>query len=136
MKKIKLRLFEYYSLNLELNGTEQVKGLLQETLPLVLKYHLTTLAKKVQEEMEVVEKIKLELAQKYGKSNDDGSWMFEMYVDAEQKEVSQNYISFHNEFNTLLNEEKEMEYSPIKLSYLEDIKSDSNFPTIFKMVVE
>jgi hypothetical protein len=29
-----------------------------------------------------------------------------------------------------------MEYSPIKLSYLEDIKSDSNFPTIFKMVVE
>jgi hypothetical protein len=62
--------------------------------------------------------------------------MVEMYVDAEQKEVSQNYISFHNEFNTLLNEEKEMEYSPIKLSYLEDIKSDSNFPTIFKMVVE
>lgn len=134
MKSIKLRLFEYYGLNVELNGNEQTKGLLQENLSLVLKYHLTNLARKVAEELEVVEKIKLELAQKYGKQNEDGSWMVEMYTDQTQQEVSPNYISFTNEFNTLLNEEKELQYSPIKLSLLEGIKSDSNFPTIFKMI--
>jgi|LakMenEpi03Aug12_release.lakeMendotaPanAssembly.Ray.scaffolds.fasta_scaffold958238_2 hypothetical protein len=136
MKNIKLRLFEYYGLSVELNGNEQTKGLLQENLSLVLKYHLTNLAKKVAEELEVVEKIKLELAQRYGKQNEDGSWMVEMYVDQTQQEVSQNYVSFTSEFNTLLNEEKELQYSPIKLSLLEDIKSDLNFPTVFKMVVE
>ena len=73
MKNIKLRLFEYYGLSVELNGNEQTKGLLQENLSLVLKYHLTNLAKKVAEELEVVEKIKLELAQRYGKQNEDGS---------------------------------------------------------------
>jgi hypothetical protein len=62
--------------------------------------------------------------------------MVEMYVDQTQQEVSQNYVSFTSEFNTLLNEEKELQYSPIKLSLLEDIKSDLNFPTVFKMVVE
>jgi len=103
MKNIKLRLFEYYGLSVELNGNEQTKGLLQENLSLVLKYHLTNLAKKVAEELEVVEKIKLELAQRYGKQNEDGSWMVEMYVDQTQQEVAQNYISFTNEFNTLLN---------------------------------
>lgn len=134
MKNIKLRLFEYYGLSVELNGNEQTKGLLQENLSLVLKYHLTNLARKVAEELEVVEKIKLELAQKYGKQNEDGSWMVEMYTDQSQQEVSSNYINFTNEFNTLLNEEKELQYSPIKLNLLEGITSDSNFPTIFKMI--
>lgn len=134
MKNIKLRLFEYYGLSVELNGNEQTKGLLQENLSLVLKYHLTNLARKVAEELEVVEKIKLELAQKYGKQNEDGSWMVEMYTDQSQQEVSSNYINFTNEFNTLLNEEKELQYSPIKLNLLEGITSDSNFPIIFKMI--
>lgn len=134
MKSLKLKLFEYYGLSVELNGNEQTKGLLQENLSLVLKYHLTNIARKIAEELEVVEKIKLELAQKYGKQNEDGSWIVEMYIDQAQQEVSPNYISFTNEFNSLLNEEKELQYSPIKLSLLDEIKSDSNFPTIFKMV--
>jgi hypothetical protein len=134
MKSLKLKLFEYYGLNIELNGNEQTKGLLQENLSLVLKYHLTNIARKIGEELEVVEKIKLELAQRYGKQNEDGSWMVEMYVDQTQQEVSENYIKFTNEFNTLLNEDKELQYSPIKLSLLDNIKSDSNFPTVFKMI--
>lgn len=134
MKSLKLKLFEYYGLNIELNGNEQTKGLLQENLSLVLKYHLTNISRKIAEELEVVEKIKLELAQKYGKQNEDGSWMVEMYVDQTQQEVSENYIKFTNEFNTLLNEDKVLQYSPIKLSLLDNIKSDSNFPTVFKMI--
>ena len=65
-----------------------------------------------------------------------------MYVDVvkdeEGKIVSGNpnpkFIEFQNEFNSLLQEEKELEYKPIDLNELENIESEGNYPTIFKLV--
>jgi hypothetical protein len=45
------------------------------------------------------------------------------------------FIEFQTEFNALLQEEKELEYKPVSLSELENIESDGNYPTFFKLVV-
>ena len=66
-----------------------------------------------------------------------------MYVnivkDEDDKMVSAEnnpkFIEFQNEFNTLLQEEKELEYKPVNLNELENIESDGNYPTFFKLVV-
>ena len=65
-----------------------------------------------------------------------------MYVnivrDEDDKMVSAEnnpkFIEFQNEFNILLQESKELEYKPVQLSELENIESDGNYPTFFKLV--
>jgi hypothetical protein len=49
-------------------------------------------------------------------------------------ENNPKFIEFQNEFNTLLQEEKELEYKSVSLNELESIESDSNYPTFFKLV--
>ena len=41
---------------------------------------------------------------------------------------------FQNEFNALLAEEKELKYKPVPLAELDNIESDGNYPTFFKLV--
>ena len=45
------------------------------------------------------------------------------------------FIEFQNEFNTLLQEEKELEYKPVNLNELESIETEGNYSTFFKLVV-
>jgi hypothetical protein len=66
-----------------------------------------------------------------------------MYIDVVKDEngnivegnPNPKFIEFQNDFNTLLQEEKELEYKPVNLSELESIESDGNYPTFFKLVV-
>ena len=149
MEKISLKLFEFYNLESELNGVtnqqtgEKISaGLLAEKLKLTTKYWLTELSKKVIAEKTGVESLKEELIKKHGEADEQGNVGISMYVDVvkdeEGKIVSGNpnpkFIEFQNEFNMLLQEEKELEYKPIDLNELENIESEGNYPTIFKLV--
>ena len=150
MEKISLKLYEFYNLESELNGVtnqqtgEKISsGLLAEKLKLTTKYWLTELAKKVAAEKSTVETLKEELIKKHGETDETGNISIPMYVnivrDEDDKMVSAEnnpkFIEFQNEFNTLLQEEKELEYKPVNLNELENIESDGNYPTFFKLVV-
>lgn len=148
MEKVTLKLFEFYNLEAELSGTvnQQTgdiisKGLLNEKIKLTTKYWLTDLLKRVTDEKQSVEKIKEDLIKKYGKESEEGV-SIPMYIDIEKNEQGEvisrkanpDFINFQNEFNTLLQEERELEYKPLSLLDFESIESNSNYPTLFKLI--
>lgn len=159
MEKITLKLFEFYNLDAELNGlTNQSTGetisvgLLREKLPLVTKYWLTELGKKVAAEKASVEELKNDLIKKFGKEDDKGGVSIPvaideldadgnvvMTTDADGKEVAKkvfnpDFQQFEKEFNELLQTEKELEYKPISLSDLAKLETEENYVTLFKLV--
>ena len=150
MEKINLKLFEFYNLDSELSGVmnqqtgEKISaGLLAEKLKLTTKYWLTELAKKVAAEKTTVETLKEELIKKHGEADETGNISIPMYIDIVKDKDGKivdgknnpKFIEFQNEFNELLQEEKELKYKTINLNGFENIESDSNYPTFFKLVV-
>ena len=149
MEKISLKLYEFYNLDSELNGVinqqngEKISsGLLAEKLKLTTKYWLTELSKKVAAEKAVVETLKEELIKKHGETDESGNISIPMYINIVKDENDNivsgennpKFIEFQNEFNELLQEEKELEYKTVKLNELENIESDGNYPVFFKLV--
>ena len=149
MEKVTLKLQEFYSLDTELNGlvnnqTGEVvaKGLLSEKIKLTTKYWLHDLSKKVSTEKESVEKLKEELIKKYGEEK-DGAISIPLYineqVDEETKEIvsreiNPNFIKFQEDFNALLQEERELEFKEFKLEEFESVETEGNYNTFFKLV--
>ena len=149
MEKITLKLSEFYQLEAELNGlsnqqTGEVisKGLLSEKIKLTTKYWLHDLSKKVAAEKESVEKLKEELIKKYGKE-ENGAISIPLYIneviDEDTKEVTSrelnpDFVKFQNDFNALLQEERELEYRIFKLEEFEGVETDGVYNTFFKLV--
>ena len=149
MEKISLKLSEFYQLDAELNGVVNQQtgeklsnGLLSEKVKLTTKYWLSDLAKKVAAEKEAVEKVKNELIQKHGEADASGNISIPFYaneqVDEEgnviSREVNSKFVEFQNEFNSLLNEERELEHKGFKLEELESVESADNYPVFFKLI--
>ena len=125
MSSIKLKLHEYYSLDSEINGLKNPQtgevlseGLLAEKLGLVTKYWLTDLSKKVADEKTAIETMKTDLIKKHGTEDEDKNISIPMWIDEEKDEdgniisakPNPTFIKFQEEFNALLQEEKELEY--------------------------
>lgn len=147
MKNLKVKLFEIYSLQSELNGLinqqtgEKVKtGILDEEIGLVAKYWINQLNEIVSAEVKTLDAQREELIKKYGTADEQGGVSLQMVIkemDKDGKEVSKmnpNFAEFNKEFNELLGQEKELSYHPIKLETLKDVKSGNNYPTFFKFV--
>lgn len=159
MEKITLKLYEFYNLDAELNGLRNQQtgeviaaGLLQEKLPLVTKYWLTELAKKVAAEKATVEELKNDLIKKYGEEDDKGGVSIPMVIDeldadgkpvldkdqdgkeVTRKKLNPAYQEFEREFNELLQTEKELEHKPLKLAEFEKVETSENYVTFFKLV--
>ena len=150
MEKITLKLSEFYQLEAELNGVVNqstgetlAKGLLSEKIKLTTKYWLHDLNKKVAAEKESVEKLKEELIKKYGKADEQGNISIPLYIneviDDETKEVTSreinpDFIKFQNDFNALLQEERELEYHAFKLEEFEGVETEGVYNTFFKLV--
>ena len=149
MEKITLKLSEFYQLEAELNGlsnqqTGEVisKGLLSEKIKLTTKYWLSDLNKKVAAEKESVEKLKEELIKKYGKE-ENGAISIPLYInevidedtkEVTSREVNPDFIKFQNDFNALLQEERELEYRSFKLEEFEGVETEGVYNTFFKLV--
>jgi len=149
MEKVTLKLHEFYALDAELNGvmnqqTGEVvaKGLLAEKIKLTTKYWLTDLAKKAATEKEAVEKLKEELIKKHGETDENGSISIPMYINVVtneegeivSREVNPKFVEFQNDFNALLEEERELEYHAFKLEEFENVETDGNYNTFFKLI--
>lgn len=150
MVKTVLKLQEFFQLDLEINGfinqeNNQIlfKGLLSEKISIPTKYWLYDLAKKVTIEKEAVNKLREELVKKHGDVDDQGNTFIPVYinevVDHETKEVTSreinpSYVNFENDFNSLLNEERELEHHAFKLEDFENVSTDSNYPILYKLI--
>jgi hypothetical protein len=150
MEKVTLKLHEFYALEAELNGVSNrqtgevlAKGLLNEKIKLTTKYWLHDLTKKVAAEKESVEKLKEELIKKYGTTDEDGNVSIPMYInemiDEETKEIvsrdiNPDFVKFQNDFNLLLEESRELEYKGFKLEEFDNVETDGNYNTFFKLV--
>jgi len=150
MEKVTLKLHEFYALEAELNGVTNrqtgeilAKGLLNEKIKLTTKYWLHDLTKKVAAEKESVEKLKEELIKKYGTTNEEGNVSIPMYIneviDDETKEIvsrdiNPDFVKFQNDFNGLLEEDRELEYKGFKLEEFDNVETDGNYSTFFKLI--
>jgi N-methylhydantoinase B/oxoprolinase/acetone carboxylase alpha subunit len=150
MEKVTLKLHEFYALEAELNGVTNrqtgdvlAKGLLNEKIKLTTKYWLHDLTKKVAAEKESVEKLKEELIKKYGTTDEEGNVSIPMYIneviDEETKEIvsrdiNPDFIKFQNDFNGLLEEDRELEYKGFKLEEFDNVETDGNYSTFFKLI--
>jgi len=149
MGKITLKLHEIYSLHGELNGlmnsqTGEIvsKGLLNEKLKLSTKYYITELAKTVNKEREIVDKVKEELIKKYGEVDKNGGVFIPRFINTVKNEegkiisgdINPKIISFEKEFNEFLQEEKTIEYKEFKLSDFDGIETEGVYTTFFKLV--
>ena len=150
MEKVTLKLHEFYALEAELNGVTNrqtgeilAKGLLNEKIKLTTKYWLHDLTKKVAAEKESVEKLKEELIKKYGTADEEGNVSIPMYIneviDEETKEtvsrdINPDFVKFQNDFNGLLEEGRELEYKGFKLEEFDNVETDGNYSTFFKLI--
>lgn len=149
MEKISLKLSEFYQLDAELNGVVNQQtgeklsnGLLSEKVKLTTKYWLSDLAKKVAAEKEAVEKVKNELIQKHGEADESGNISIPLYINEQtdeegkvvSREINPKFVEFQNEFNTLLEETRELEHKGFKLEELESVESADNYPVFFKLI--
>lgn len=149
MNKIKLKLHEYYALEAELNGVVNqrtgdivLKGLLSEKINLATKYWVNDLAKKILAEKVEIEKLKEELIKKHGEQDELGGVSIPVYInivknEADEivsKEINPKYVEFENDFNALLQEEREVEYKPFKLEEFYSVESENVYNTFFKLI--
>jgi hypothetical protein len=149
MEKITLKLHEFYALEAELNGVTNnqtgevvAKGLLSEKIKLTTKYWLSDLNKKVAAEKESVEKLKEELIKKYGKE-ENGAISIPLYInevideetkEIKSREVNPDFVKFQNDFNALLNEERDLEYRSFSLEEFEGVETEGVYNTFFKLI--
>ena len=50
------------------------------------------------------------------------------------RSLSENFIEFNKEYETLLSEVKELEYRPFELSELASIETEENYEIFFKLI--
>jgi hypothetical protein len=150
MAKTVLKLQEFFQLDVEINGFTNsetgevlVKGLLAEKISVPTKYWLYDLAKKVITEKEAVNSLREELIKKYGTTDEQGNISIPIYIneviDDETKEVVSRevnpaYVGFQNDFNSLLNEDRELEHHAFQLEDFEKISTETNYIVLFKLI--
>lgn len=140
-KKTTLTVSELRELHYELNGVGDFKGLLKEKLPLVTKFHLTTVAKQASDVFNNSEPLRVDLVNKYGETDSTGGKTVLPYKIEKGKKgqedkavVNPSYEKFHKEWNSVIEVEKEIEHHSFSINDLEGLETDANYPVFFSLV--
>lgn len=139
-KKSKLTVQQLREMHIELNGAEGFKGLLQEKLPFVLKFHITTVAKVAAEVFNTTEPMRVDLVNQYGKLNAAGyvnvdATIIEKDKKGEAKEVvNPNFTKFHKEWSDIVAVEKEVEHHKFTIEEFAGLETDANYPAFFSLL--
>ena len=159
MTTTKLKLADVLNLEAEINGFTNpqtsekiINGLLNEKLSLVAKYWLNDLSKKANEIKVDVDKLRDELIKKYGEDdgtgnvgivysvdafNEDGTPMTQLNEAGESvqlKRVNPKFIEFQSEYETLLQEEREVEHYEFTLTQFESVETADNIKVFFTLI--
>lgn len=142
MSTIELSLAEILTLEAELNGyvnpqtgEKVLDGFLKEKLNLTTKYWLSKLSNKLQSEKSILDKIREDLIKEYGEEK-NGNISIEMFEDESRIKVNLKFVEFQQKYAELLDGKREITYSPLKLSDLEDVKTNENYVVLFKLIAD
>jgi hypothetical protein len=103
---------------------EGLQEILQKELPAKPSYWLGRFLNKLSPEMETFEKARVSLVTKHAKKDDEGKPMFKLNDKGEKTNEYDvaDMEAFQKEFLVLAEQEFEIEFNPIKLADLGDIK--------------
>ena len=143
MAQITLKLHEILTLEAELNGfinpqtgEKVLEGFLKEKLNLKTKYYLTKLSEELKKEKTTLDGLRDELIKEYGEEK-EGKISLDTFIgDDDKKEVNPKFIEFQQKYTELLNEDKDIEYTPIPVSALDAVESNENYTILFKLIEE
>ena len=99
---------------------------------IVFKAHINRLKSTVERIVKDYDKIRVELVEKYGKDN--GKGLIEIQKVTESGEMTAEYKDFLTEIQLLLADSHLIEYGEILESDFADVKTDDNFPTLYKLL--
>ncbi len=149
MEKITLKLGEILQLDSEINGFVNpengevvFEGFLNQNLDIVLKYELTDTGDFLTKERKKIEALRDELIKKHGEELPDGGIMVKRFKEVKDDEgnllnmvTNPKYLEFDEEYSTLLNNEKEIEYPEITKQDLRDAgKTKDKYKILFKLI--
>jgi len=97
--------------------TRSLPKLTEKELPIRVSYRLLKFLKQCSEEMETLEKARVKLVEKYSEETENKDSM---------KVSEENTPKFQEEFAALMEEEVEIDFTPIKINELGDIKVSTN----------
>jgi len=127
MKSTKLTLGEIYTLNLELFGNENNKGLLSQPLPLKVKYWLQRLADKLKSEVATIDEVRNGLIKELGEEIDG---------QVQIKTDSPNFVKFQEQYVELLDTEKEISHAIFTLDQFENLEAAEYYAVFLKLIDE
>ena len=127
MKTTKLTLGEIYTLNLELFGNENNKGLLSQPLTLKVKYWLQRLADKLKSEVATIDEVRNGLIKELG-TEENGK--VEVKID------SPNFEVFRKQYTELLETEKEITHAVFTLDQFENLEAAEYYAVFLKLIDE
>jgi hypothetical protein len=143
MSKKKLSLGEIINLEAEINGVTNpqtgevlLKGLLGENINLVIKYRLTKLAESLASDKKTLDEMRNDLVKKYGESDGKGNISVETHLDKAKTQINPKFEEFAKEYNTLLAEQKEIDFPTITLQDIKDVKSEGFYGMFLKLITE
>lgn len=141
MEKKSLKLIQFYNLEAELNGVANpqtgeklTKGLLSEKLQLKTKYWLTDLYKKAKEQTDACSALRDELIKKYGEESEKGISISPAIEEDGKSVPNPKFVLFQEEFNALLNEEREIEYKELNIEDFGSIETEEVYETLFSLL--
>lgn len=143
MAQITLKLHEILTLEAELNGfvnpqtgQKVLEGFLKEKLNLKTKYYLTKLSEELKKEKATLDGLRDDLIKEYGEEK-DGQISLDTFIgEGDKKELNPKFLDFQQKYTELLNEEKEISYTPISISTLDIVESSENYSILFKLIEE
>lgn len=127
MKKIKLQLIEIFTLNGE------IENILKEKLTILTKYTLSEIRDTITPMIQAAEKAKNDFIIENGVEKPDGTTVISQYLDEEKKDPNPKFENFNKEWSLILSKEKEIKYTPIKLSLIENIETTADIKVLFKL---
>lgn len=147
-KSTSLTLREVYELESEISGLTNegkvlIEGLINQKISIVTKYHMNKLVTVLRDEKKMIDEFKNELIKKYGKENEDGSFVIEPFVLVSEKNEEDEIISkrvqnvsflkFSEEYSKLLNEVKDIEHNSFDINDFSKIETTDNYNIFFKL---
>jgi len=127
MKTTTLTLGEIYTLNLELFGNENNKGLLSQPLTLKVKYWLQRLADKLKSEVATIDEVRNGLIKELGEEIDG---------QVQIKTDSPNFVKFQEQYVELLETEKEISHAIFTLDQFENLEAAEYYAVFLKLIDE
>jgi hypothetical protein len=113
---------------------EEIKTILSEKLTILTRYKLSDIKKTIDSLVQTGNETKDELIKQFGDTGEDGQITLKVFEDEETKKVNPKFQEFIKEWNQVLETEKELIYTPIKLDMIENIQTDKPIEVIFKLL--